>query len=217
MSGLYTTLFVAHRDAPGALAALTGALAAAEMNIAFCRTYRTEQGGQAYTVFETDGRAQGSILADVRSLELVDWATFIELPGSVTAHGPGVSVPEIFDDAAQLLDVCRDQSVSIGAVMAAREAALRGEDAAEASMRRVIAVMREETTAPIEHPEPSLGGFIGGAWAGRAESLVPPSPRGDRAAKAPPHGASAIRPRVIATWTDQVIVPIVILEMRKEP
>lgn len=162
MSGLYTTLFVAHRDAPGALAALTGALAAAEMNIAFCRTYRTEQGGQAYTVFETDGRAQGSILADVRALELVDWATFIELPGSVTAHGPGVSVPEIFDDAAQLLDVCRDQSVSIGAVMAAREAALRGEDAAEVSMRRVIAVMREETTAPIEHPEPSLGGFIGG-------------------------------------------------------
>ena len=48
-SGLYTTLFVAHRDAPGALAALTGALAEAEMNIAFCRTYRTEAAGQAYS------------------------------------------------------------------------------------------------------------------------------------------------------------------------
>ncbi|MDY4042072.1 MAG: L-serine ammonia-lyase, iron-sulfur-dependent, subunit alpha [Collinsella sp.] len=162
LSGLYSTLFVAHRDAPGALAALTAALAAAGMNIAFCRTYRTEQGGQAYTVFETDGAAESAVLPEVRGLGLVDWATFIELPGSVTAHGPGVSVPEVFDDATQLLDVCRRQRVTIGEVMAAREAALRGEGAAAASMRRVIEVMRDETTAPIERPCPSLGGFIGG-------------------------------------------------------
>ncbi|MBE6468580.1 MAG: L-serine ammonia-lyase, iron-sulfur-dependent, subunit alpha [Coriobacteriaceae bacterium] len=177
LSGLYTTLFVAHRDAPGALAALTGALAAARMNIAFCRTYRTEQGGQAYTVFETDGAGEPAVLSEVRGLDLVDWATFIELPGSITAHGPGVSVPEVFDDAAQLLDVCTRQQASIGEVMAAREAALRGEEAARASMRRVIAVMREETTAPIERPEPSLGGFIGGeaaSVAGAAHELAGP-------------------------------------------
>lgn len=168
LSGLYTTLFVAHRDAPGALAALTGALAGAGMNIAFCRTYRAEQGGRAYTVFETDGAAEAAVLPEVRGLELVDWAAFIELPGSITAHGPGVSVPEVFGDAAQLLDACRRRGAAIGEVMLEREAALRGAAAAAASMRRVIEVMREETRAPIEHPERSLGGFIGGEAAGVA-------------------------------------------------
>ena len=55
ISGAYSTLFVAHRDVPGALAALTSLLADAQVNIAFCRTYRTEAGGKAYSVFETDG------------------------------------------------------------------------------------------------------------------------------------------------------------------
>ena len=56
ISGMYSTLFVAHKDVPGVLAALTNLLAYAHVNIAFCRTYRTEVGGQAYSVFETDAR-----------------------------------------------------------------------------------------------------------------------------------------------------------------
>ena len=55
ISGMYSTLFVAHQDVPGVLAALTNLLAYVHVNIAFCRTYRTEVGGQAYSVFETDG------------------------------------------------------------------------------------------------------------------------------------------------------------------
>lgn len=47
ISGMYSTLFVAHQDVPGVLAALTNLLAYAHVNIAFCRTYRTEVGGQA--------------------------------------------------------------------------------------------------------------------------------------------------------------------------
>ena len=116
ISGLYTTLFVAHRDAPGALASLTGALAQAQMNIAFCRTYRTEAGGQAYSVFETDGAPQRDVLPIVRALDLVNYATFIELPGSVTALGPGISVPDLFDDAEQLLAACHELDLSIGGV-----------------------------------------------------------------------------------------------------
>ena len=38
ISGTYATLFVAHRDVPGILAALTHLLAMADVNIAFCRT-----------------------------------------------------------------------------------------------------------------------------------------------------------------------------------
>ena len=162
ISGLYTTLFVAHRDAPGALAALTGALARAEMNIAFCRTYRTEAGGQAYSVFETDGAPQPGVLPAVRELGLVTYATFIELPGSASALGPGVSVPDLFDDAGQLLAACDELGLGIGGVMRLREETMTGADAARSQMARVIEVMRSETTAPLEHPQRSLGGFLDG-------------------------------------------------------
>ena len=162
ISGLYTTLFVAHLDAPGALAALTGALAQAHMNIAFCRTYRTELGGQAYSVFETDGAPQREVLPIVRSLDLVNYATFIELPGTVTALGPGVSVPDLFDDAAQLLAACDELELSIGQVMRRREERMVGEEVAQNNMRRVVEVMRDETTKPLEHPQRSLGGFLNG-------------------------------------------------------
>ena len=162
ISGMYSTLFVAHYDVPGVLAALTNLLAYAHVNIAFCRTYRTEVGGQAYSVFETDGAPDDTVIPMLRKLDNVDYATFIELPGSASSLSPGVSAKEIFDDGEQLLDACEEQGLSIGAVMAVREARLTGEAHAVAAMRRVLDVMREETTAPLANPLRSLGGLIGG-------------------------------------------------------
>ena len=162
ISGMYSTLFVAHYDVPGVLAALTNLLAYAHVNIAFCRTYRTEVGGQAYSVFETDGAPDDTVIPMLRKLDNVDYATFIELPGSASSLSPGVSAKEIFDDGEQLLDACEELGLSIGAVMAVREARLTGEAHAVAAMRRVLEVMREETTAPIANPQRSLGGLIGG-------------------------------------------------------
>ncbi len=162
ISGMYSTLFVAHQDVPGVLAALTNLLAYAHVNIAFCRTYRTEVGGQAYSVFETDGAPDDTVVPMLRKLDNVDYATFIELPGSASSLSPGVSAKEIFDDGEQLLDACAELGLNIGAVMAVREARLTGEAHAIAAMRRVLDVMREETTASIANPQRSLGGLIGG-------------------------------------------------------
>lgn len=162
ISGMYSTLFVAHRDVPGVLAALTNLLAYSHVNIAFCRTYRTELGGQAYSVFETDGAADAAVLPMVRGLDHVDYATFIELPGSASSLAPGVSTPELFDDGAQLLDACEQHNCSIGEVMKLREERLTGTDRAQTAMARVIEVMHEETTSALTEPHPSLGGFIGG-------------------------------------------------------
>ena len=174
ISGLYSTLFVAHRDAPGVLAALANLLAYAHINIAFCRTYRTEQGGQAYTVFETDGAPAADVLPMVRKLDHVGYATFIQLPGSSASLAPGVSATELFDDGAQLLDACRELHMNIGAVMMIREARLTGEDRAVHAMERVLAVMKDETASPIAHPRPSLGGFIGGEAKSVAETSAGP-------------------------------------------
>ena len=169
ITGRYATLFIAHRDVPGALAALTNELANAQVNIATCRNYRTEQGGQAYTVFETDGNPDESVLPSIRALENIDYATFISLGGD-TAIAPGVTVKEIFDDGKQLLEACSNLGLSIGGVMHMREEMLDGEERAEESMRRVLAVMGDETTAPIKEPVKSLGGFIGGEAAGIAKA-----------------------------------------------
>ena len=134
ISGMYSTLFVAHQDVPGVLAALTNLLAYAHVNIAFCRTYRTEVGGQAYSVFETDGAPDDTVVPMLRKLDNVDYATFIELPGSASSLSPGVSAKEIFDDGEQLLDACAELGLNIGAVMAVREARLTGEAHAVAAM-----------------------------------------------------------------------------------
>ena len=162
ISGQYATLFVAHRDVPGALAALTGLLADAQVNIAFCRTYRTEAGGAAYTVFETDGAPAADVLPRVRELAPVDRAVFISLPGSAAAVAPGVTTRELFDDGSQLLAACRERNLSIGGVMGLREERISGRERTDKQMARVIEVMREETTKPLSEPHRSLGGLIGG-------------------------------------------------------
>ena len=160
ISGSYDTLFVAHRDAPGALAALTAALSAEKVNIAYCRTYRTERGGAAYTVFEMDEPPGPGALAAIRQLEPVSSATIIEIPGRAAA--PGVTCDELFDNGDELLRVCREGGLTIGAVMAVREGNLIGEERMIERMQRVLAVMRAETEAPLANPRRSLGGLIGG-------------------------------------------------------
>ncbi|MBY4796846.1 L-serine ammonia-lyase, iron-sulfur-dependent, subunit alpha [Collinsella sp. AGMB00827] len=160
LSGEYTTLFVVHQDIPGALAALTQTLAQDHVNIAFCRTYRTEQGGRAYTIFEMDGAALPLVLPRIEAIPAVFWATFIELPGT-TSSAPGVSTSSLFQTGAQLLKACQEHKATIGDLMRRRETALMGKDPS-ALMKRVIEVMHEETEAPLAHPEPSLGGFLGG-------------------------------------------------------
>lgn len=161
ISGEYDTLFVAHYDEPGALAALTSTLAQAQVNIAFCRTYRTERGGMAYTVFEMDEPPSAAALSAIRKLEMVELAAVIEIPGHQTPQA-GKNTPELFDNAEELLKVCAEQKCSIGALMQKRESLMRGTASAKQHMQRVLRVMHEETEQPLTHPQKSLGGLIGG-------------------------------------------------------
>ncbi len=161
ISGDYDTLFVAHRDTPGVLANLTLLLARYGINIAFMRTYRTERGGNAYTVFELDELPPATLLNELRDADAILTATYVRVPGAAPANIPSSS-DEFFETAAQLLERCRRLKMNIGAVMAVREAQLTGETEAVSAMKRVLAVMRAETREPIERPRTSLGGLIGG-------------------------------------------------------
>lgn len=174
ISGAFCTLFVAHRDALGALAALTNLLAEAQVNIAFCSTYRTEAGGQTNSVFETDEHYSGdSFLSAVRKLHLVDYATFVEVPGTNSTPLTPVSQTELFDSVAQLLDACHELNVTIGGVMRKRESHFASTQAIRRSIECVLAIMKDETSMPLTHPQPSLGSFIGG----EAQTIADATPR----------------------------------------
>ncbi len=161
VTGKYASLFVAHKDVPGALAELATHLATSNVNIARCNNYRSDEGESAYTVFELDTQAPEHVLKSIRELSNVFSASFISLSHDMTI-GPRISTREIFDNGAQLLDACDSFNKSIGEVMYQRECSLIGAEKADAAMKRVLDVMREETTSPIENPVKSIGGFIGG-------------------------------------------------------
>ena len=135
-------------DVPGCLAALTEPARLCPREHRFLPHLPHRSGRPGLSVFETDGAPDDTVIPMLRKLDNVDYATFIELPGSASSLSPGVSAKEIFDDGEQLLDACAELGLNIGAVMAVREARLTGEAHAVAAMRRVLDVMREETTTP---------------------------------------------------------------------
>jgi L-serine dehydratase len=162
MGGVYATLFVTHRDVPGVIASIAQLLADDDINIAFCRTYRTERGGEAYSFFEIDGLADPDVLPRLLALRTVTYATFVKVPGEGSQLPPGRTAEELFDNGAQMVEACHDLGCSVGELMEQREWRLGGRERADAQMARVLEVMRQETTSPIRDPQPSLGGFLGG-------------------------------------------------------
>lgn len=162
ITGDYPTLFVAHQDVAGVLAALTGILSTYEINIATMRTFRAKRGGKAYTVFEVDNPLQGDLLTRLRNVEHVHLVNTVNIPGSVAISHEG-KLQLGFETGAQLLELCERHNMTIGEVMRNRELTLceRLQNVDE-KMLHVLEVMREETTDPLRNPRPSLGGLLGG-------------------------------------------------------
>lgn len=158
--GEYETVFVSHRDVPGALASIIACVADDGVNIAFMKTYRSERGGMAYTVLEMDDAPADAVLEKLARLTPVTSARRIHIPGA-TRPGGQESSPFLFASGEQLLDLCEKHGASIGGIMHSREESLFPTDC-DKSMARVLEVMRESSTRAIECPRPSLGGFIGG-------------------------------------------------------
>ena len=158
--GEYETVFVSHRDVPGALASVIACVADDGVNIAFMKTYRSERGGMAYTVLEMDDAPADAVLQRLSQLASVTSARRIHIPGATRPGGEGSS-PYLFANGRELLDLCKRHDAGIGTVMRLREESLFSPGFDE-RMAHVLQVMRESSTRAIENPRPSLGGFIGG-------------------------------------------------------
>lgn len=160
LTGAMHALFVAHRDVPGMLAVMTKALGEAHINIAHMSSYRTTPGKLAYAVFQMDTEPSAEVVDRIGEAPDVYAATLVRKMGN-EAPSDGFSELE-FNSGADLLELCRTRSESIGQVMHARERDLRGEEQAKAAMDRVVEVMRQETEEPLHEQRPTLGGMIGG-------------------------------------------------------
>lgn len=160
LSGEFNTLFIVHRDTPGVLAKVSTTIANFGINVAFMRSYRENKGGMACTIFETDEPICQEAIDEVLEIEAVSTASAVVVPGAIT--NPGATVDHDFISGTELLELCSKEDKSIGQIMFERECELVGKELSVAKMYEVLSIFKEETHIPIEHPERSLGGLIGG-------------------------------------------------------
>lgn len=159
MAGEAPTLFVAHYDRPGVLAALTSGISASSSNIATIRTFRERRGGRAYTVMELDEPVDPALVDFVSRGPNVLRATSVFVPGAAPTMG---TTDLDFSSGTGLLALCGREGATIGEVMRRREAQLSPTADVDARMAQVLATMREGVSEALDHPRPSLGGLIGG-------------------------------------------------------
>lgn len=76
-TGKENTLIIRHMDITGTIAAVTGALASYQVNIANMQAYRREQGGDAMIVMELDGIPDQGALEEINQLPGVHGSTFL--------------------------------------------------------------------------------------------------------------------------------------------
>ncbi|MDO5044351.1 MAG: L-serine ammonia-lyase, iron-sulfur-dependent, subunit alpha [Coriobacteriia bacterium] len=160
LRGDLNTLFVSHYDRPGVLAETSSCIAEFGINIAFMRSYRQTRGGKAYTIFEVDDVIDDKTIDAIKNIDNVLNAASVVVPGAITV--PGSTVECDFISGAELLELTEKLDKKISGVMYQREVNLTEEKLAQDKMWRVLKIMKEETHYPIEHPEKSLGGLIGG-------------------------------------------------------
>ena len=78
VTAAYPTLVIAHKDTPGAVAAVTKFLADNDINIAQMNVYRSERRGNAMMVIETDEHVDPKLIASIEKLTQITEVTTIK-------------------------------------------------------------------------------------------------------------------------------------------
>lgn len=76
-SGRENTLVITHRDTPGAIARITGEIAASRLNIATMRVFRQAAGGHAMMALELDSPAEDSLIQRLKDVKGVDHVAYL--------------------------------------------------------------------------------------------------------------------------------------------
>lgn len=179
ITGEFNNMIVRQRDLPGTLAHIASTLGNAHINIGTSAMHRTRVGGEAFTVMDIDDPVPDEVLQDILSYPSVEAVRFIPADG-LHRKPANENEPQLdqetalaafrkldFANAAQLLAYCDEQDCSISQAVEKREFALlasRGtsESSFNRYLTRVLNVMRESASGPLDNPQPSMGGLIGG-------------------------------------------------------
>jgi len=70
-TGMYETLIVAHKDAPGVINSVTSVLYSANINVAFMRVFRNHKGQVATMIFEMDNKMNDELIEMIKNIKLV--------------------------------------------------------------------------------------------------------------------------------------------------
>lgn len=70
-TGMYETLIIAHKDAPGVINKVTSILYSENINVAFMRVFRHQRGEEAIMIFEMDNKVSEELIEKIKNLELI--------------------------------------------------------------------------------------------------------------------------------------------------
>ncbi len=71
-TGMYETLIVSHRDAPGVIHDVTHILYSENLNVAFMRVFRNHKGKEATMIFEMDNKVSDELIKKIENIDLVE-------------------------------------------------------------------------------------------------------------------------------------------------
>ena len=190
LTGEYHSIVVKQFDRRGVLAHIATCLNVYDINIATTRLFRKKKGDIAYTVMQTDDEIPAAIASAIaRNPDILDVRVIksdrasesnAPVPAGQAAHEPegfgaDMSVEEAegafeqldFASAAELLAYCESEGLPISDAICHRERALLASqgiavDDTKRYLHQVLEVMRASVQGPLEDPQPSMGGLIGG-------------------------------------------------------
>jgi len=70
-TGMYETLIVMHKDAPGVINSVTSVLYSENINVAFMRVFRHHKGQEATMIFELDNKVSDELIEKIKHIELL--------------------------------------------------------------------------------------------------------------------------------------------------
>ncbi len=188
LTGEYHSIVVKQYDRRGVLAHIATCLNVFDVNIATTNMFRKKKGDIAYTVMQTDDELPNELAHAIeRNPNIID----VRIIPSDRASDPGapvkakdtkaqgfaatMTVAEAeamfeqldFANAEELLAYCESEGLPISDAICRRERCLLASqgiavDDTKRYLHRVLEVMRTSATRPLNTPQSSMGGLIGG-------------------------------------------------------
>lgn len=188
LTGEYHSIVVKQYDRRGVLAHIATCLKVFDVNIATTRLFRKKKGDIAYTIMQTDDKIPEALAAavarneDILDVRVVESDRASEACAPVRASGSepegfgaGMTVDEAetllesidFANGTEMLAYCEEEGLPLSDAICRRERCLLASqgisvDDTKHYLHRVLDVMRASATRPLDDPQPSMGGLIGG-------------------------------------------------------